>query len=304
MTRPTFTLESGQPCLMNAAGTAKNPEQALDLLRTPASALMLGSYTVDERAGNEGVTYFSTPTAALNSLGLPSPPLKVWSSWIKDLAPRAADSGKPLYTSVAGFNPSEFRTMTEAAFEAGASAVELNLGCPNIWDEGSQKRIFSYATDQVEAALAEVRQLGELPGALGVKLSPIFDLVLLTAIDDVLASNGIDFLTTTNTVPNCFAYTEQRAAAISFGNGLAGMSGPAILWIGLGQVAMHRTNLPATFIFAVGGISGGRDVLEYQSRGADACQVATAFLDQGSRVFERLLDEVLEAAARETQGGE
>lgn len=191
---------------MNAAGTAKTVDQAAELLRLPVPAVMLGSYTFEERSGNEGSTYFETRAASLNSLGLPSPSMKAWSSWIEALAGPAHDSGKQLFVSVAGFNSQEFRDMTDAAFTAGADAVELNLGCPNVWDKGEQKRIFSFAQDQVAEALGAVSDLGGLPGSLGVKLSPIFDTVLLNAIDQTLEAAGLDFLTTTNTVPNCFTF--------------------------------------------------------------------------------------------------
>ena len=283
--------------LANAAGTVKTLADALTLLKTPLTAITLGSYTHSERLGNPGSTYFETEIASLNSLGLPSPPMSVWRSWVSELLPIAKDNDKRLVVSIAGFNAREFAEMSQVVLEAGVDGVELNLGCPNIWDHGEQKRIFSYSPELVADVLGLVQTVCVDMGRVGVKLSPIFDAALLVSIDSLLREHQVAFVTTTNTVPNCFLYGISDRQAISFGSGLAGLGGPAILPIGLGQVRMHRASLPRECqIVGVGGISSGRDIADYLRAGASSCQVATLFLRQGPRVFARLLAEYVAEA--------
>src|SRR5687768_2894613 len=118
---------------------------------------------------------------------------------------RAHDHGKQLWVSVAGFGPQEWGTLVDAALTAGADVVEANFGCPNVWSDGVQKPIVGYSPDEVARALHEIERVASADSTVGVKLSPIFDPVVLEAVDGVLgASPAVAFVTTTNTVPNCF----------------------------------------------------------------------------------------------------
>lgn len=280
------------PPIMNAAGTVKTVSDVELLCRTPVPAVVVGSYTMHDRAGNEGRTYFGGPSATLNSMGLPGPSLAVWTSWVREMVPILHRNQKELWVSVAGFSPMEYRVLTEAAFEAGADAVEANLGCPNIWAGGEQKPIPSYSAELCAEVVAELTPI-IAEQRVGVKLSPILDSVLLEAIDGILRRSRVAFVTAINTVPNCFAFDSDGRQAVTFGKGLAGMSGPAVKWLGLGQVMAHREQLPETPIIGVGGISSGRDLAEYLSQpiGAQACQVGTAFWERGPRCIVEILQE-------------
>lgn len=58
----------------NAAGDCKRLEQVIELTKTPANPIMLGSILHQERPGNEGNTFNHSPDylTFLNSRGLPS----------------------------------------------------------------------------------------------------------------------------------------------------------------------------------------------------------------------------------------
>lgn len=281
---------SDSPPLMNAAGTVKTLQQVRDLLGAPIPAVVVGSYTVEARSGNDGGTFFESPLGGLNAMGFPGPDLVTWSKWVTEMATMLVDDNKELWVSVAGFNPPEYRRMAEVAFESGATVVEANLGCPNVWNEGKQHPIVSFSVEQVGLVLDELADVMATE-RVGVKLSPILDAVLLSSIDAMLAATNVAFITTMNTVPNCFAFTPNGDAAISFGRGLAGMSGPAVKWMGLGQVMAHRENLPSIPVVGVGGIMTGRDFADYlhPSVGASAGQVGTAFWQRGRRALIEVL---------------
>ncbi len=280
------------PPLGNAAGTVKTTEQALTLVAAGMPRIVLGSYTWEARDGNQGSTYFETPLASLNSLGLPSPAPSDWAHTVTSVV--EASAGAEVSVSVAGFTVSEFERLTTVAFEAGAHSVELNLGCPNVWDDGTQKRIFSFDPEIVDNVLSSVAEaLGGLD-RVGVKLSPIFDSHLMAELDEVLVRRRVAFVTTMNTLPNCLALDPNHRPEISVAGGLAGMSGAAVKWVALGQVAMHRSLMPNARIIGVGGIATGRDLADMLSVGADECQIATALWHRGPRAYVEILSEYVE----------
>lgn len=301
MPRSLFPDFDGPP-LMNAAGTIKTPDQAKTFLRTPFPAVMLGSYTLEEREGNSGRTFFDTPLGALNSMGLPGPAMETWREWVKGVVPLFHDDGKEVWVSIAGFNPREYRQLAEAALECGADAIELNLGCPNVWDHGEQKPIVSLSVEQTAMVLDEVRPL-LLDHRFGAKLSPILDLVVMAEIDKQLSQSGISFLTIINTVPNCYATATDGTPGVTFGKGLAGMSGPAITWLALGQIISHREFVPEIPIVGVGGISRGKDYFDFRTEpvGAAACQVGTAFWQGGIKRMTTILEEIAEISTEEDE---
>jgi dihydroorotate dehydrogenase (fumarate) len=82
--------------------------------------------------------------------------------------------------------------------------------------------------------------------------------------------------------------------------GLAGVAGSALKPISLGQVQQFRTLLPESFdIIGVGGISTGRDVLDYLRAGADSVQVGTHYFQNGPRVFSEILQEFVDLVEAE-----
>ena len=73
-------------------------------------------------------------------------------------------------------------------------------------------------------------------------------------------------------------------------NGLAGLAGPAIRPIGLGQVKQFR-ELLSKDIIGVGGVDSGQAVRDYQRVGATAVQVTSAYLSRGGDIFRQILEE-------------
>jgi dihydroorotate dehydrogenase (NAD+) catalytic subunit len=68
--------------------------------------------------------------------------------------------------------------------------------------------------------------------------------------------------------------TERRAPVLGTGSG--GLSGPAILPVGVHWVFKVRAALPELPILGIGGIATWRDALQYLMAGAQAVQVGTA----------------------------
>ena len=290
----------GHP-LMNAAGTCKlfdGKEGVEELTRSAVSAVMVGSITLKERAGNSGEVYYSDPLLfSLNSLGLPNPGSVYYREHLPKMAAAVHGAGKFLFVSVAGFVPSEYAVLTRIAVERGADFVELNCSCPNIWQGEEQKQIACFNPKIVAEILRCLdRQFVGEDIRLAVKLSPFSDPELLKEVAEVIAeSKLVKAVTAVNTFPNAFSFDETGKPRITPGGGLAGLAGPALMPIGLGQVRQLRDLLPKRIdIIGVGGITKGQDILDYLRAGAKAVQIATAFMDRGARVFSEILGEFVD----------
>lgn len=284
--------------LMNAAGTCKlleGAEGVKELARSATAVVMVGSITVEPRTGNEGEVYWVDEAFSLNSLGLPNLGKPYYQQHLPEMVAIAHGAGKPLFVNVAGFTPSEYTILTELAFQGGADLVELNLGCPNVWEGGQQKRIACFDPQLVGEILYSVEEEVGLEAKVAVKLSLFSDPFTLSEVAQVIGqSSVVKAVTTVNTFPNAFSYDERGKPRITPGGGLAGLAGPAIKPIGLGQVKQLRGMLPERIdIVGAGGITTGQDILDYQRAGAVAVQIATVLLEKRAKVFSALLTELI-----------
>ncbi len=295
----TLPVDSSSAPVMNAAGTAKTIADVRAFAPSPVCAVLVGSYTVEARPGNSGGTFFDGGSFALNSLGLPSPGLQELKPLVSETSRIARDFGKPLWASIAGFSVPEYLQLLSESVEAGADAIEINLGCPNVWDDGNQKSIWSYDLSAIKELAAAIDGLGPVPIPYGFKLSPVLDPVLMSAIHSLIRETDVSFLTAINTVPNAFEVSASGPPAIRSGAGLAGLSGEAVRPVALGQVKMHRDALPNLDIVGVGGISSGKDLRAFMNPlvGARLGQVGTALWRGGPPVFERLIQDFVDLDA-------
>ena len=120
---------------------------------------------------------------------------------------------------------------------------------------------------QFRDAVARVRAATTLP--MFVKLSPnVADVVPFAraAVDE--GAQGVSLI---NTLYGMQIDTDRRRPVLGTGSG--GLSGPAILPVGVHWVYKVRAALPDLPIFGIGGISTWQGALQYLMAGADAVQV-------------------------------
>jgi len=163
--------------------------------------------------------------------------------------------------------------------------VELNISCPNV--SGG----VDFGTDAAacHAVVAGCRAACDRP--ILAKLTPnVTDIV---AIARAALDGGADGLSVINTVLGMAVDWRRRRPLL--GNGMGGLSGPAIKPIALRcvhQIA-RATGAP---IIGIGGIATIDDVMEFLVAGASAVQIGTAnFYDP--TVCMRLLEELPAAIA-------
>jgi dihydroorotate dehydrogenase (fumarate) len=278
--------------LMNAAGTCKTVEDVKDFASTPVCAIDAGSYTYDDRLGNSGLTYKADNIRSINSKGIPNGGRKYLEKHLPSMVQIAQDNGKYLIVNISAFTPEEYAALAEIAIAGGAHALEVNLACPNLWQEqtGKQKPIICFYPDMVEEIVNRVSLCVPQGFALGWKLSIYSNPVqLIDTVVTLVRYPRTKFVTLTNTFPNAFMADEKGKPWI--GPEYGGMAGPAIkpiAWAHLRQVHKEFPDLP---LIGVGGISNVQDMMDFLDAGARATQIATRYFEEGLGVFSRVLHE-------------
>ena len=87
---------------------------------------------------------------------------------------------------------------------------------------------------------------------------------------------GADGVTLVNTIPG-FLYAGRNGSP-RLGNGNGGVSGPALLAVGILATRKVRERLPATVIIGVGGVRSAADLRQYREAGANLVAIGTAAL--------------------------
>lgn len=287
--------------IMLAAGMVKTREDLRRALNSAASVIVVGSITVEAREGNRGQVYQLAPQGgfSVNSLGLPNLGAEYWREHLPSAMVETHAAGKLLIFSGAGFSPADYGVLAQVALQGGVDAFEANLGCPNVWDKGRQHRIASFEEGLIVDIGERVRDAvgsGRRRMPVWFKMSPFSDPAGLERAAFAVGQLGyITAVVTSNTFPNATGFDRDGRRLIDPAGGLGGLGGPALKPIGLGQVVQWRALLPARIqVVGVGGISTGQDVVDYFRAGADAVQIATAYLQEGERVFSRILAEFVE----------
>lgn len=293
--------------LMNAAGTAKVVEDVERLANSATAAIVVGSYTMDPRSGHGGTTYAMEPHRngfSLNSRGLPNPGMDYLEKHLPQMVTIAHQADKPLFVSVAGSSAQEYQLLVECAIQGSADMVEINLGCPNVWNEQLHHKIPCFSSPMVSDVLHFVHKAGhENPKKpICVKLAPFSDPTLLRIIARAISNCPYALcVTSINSFPNAFAFEKNSLTAplLSPRDGYGGLGGPVLKPFGLGQVKQLRDFFePYMSLIGVGGITSGWDMMEYLAVGANAVQVATAYCNRGEQIFEEILTEYLDLLSR------
>lgn len=228
--------------------------------------LSIKAVTVEPRAGNAAPRVTEFHGGMLNSIGLANVGLDAFRRerlpWLRERLTRAR-----VLVNVAGRTAEEFGELVRTLDgEPGFVAFELNVSCPNVKEGGA---IFCSREDLLAEAVRAARRATTRP--LVVKLAP--NVPDIGAMAAVAVAEGADALTLVNTAPGLLFDIETRRAVLGAGTG--GVSGPALLPIGVHAVwqARQRVDVP---LIGAGGIRTGADAVQYLLAGASLVQVGTA----------------------------
>jgi dihydroorotate dehydrogenase (NAD+) catalytic subunit len=228
--------------------------------------LVVKAVTAEPRQGNPAPRVIEYDAGMMNSVGLANVGLaELKRTKLPWLAQHAR--GTHVLLNVAGKTVEEFAQIITALDDgAGFLGYELNVSCPNVKEGGTY---FSSRADLLADAVQAARRATRRP--LLVKLAP--NVPDIATLAEVAVSEGADGLTLINTFPGLLFDLKSRRPRLGAGTG--GVSGPAILPMGVHAVfqARRRVKVP---IIGVGGIRTAEDAMQYFLAGASLIQVGTA----------------------------
>ena len=251
-----------------AAGTCGFGQELAEVIDLEAlGGFVTKSVTLEPRHGNPAPRVAEFAGGMLNSIGLANPGLEATRRdklpWIEAHVRRAQ-----VFVSLAGHTVGEFFQLVDGLDgSAGFLGFELNLSCPNDAKRGAPP--FALDPQAVAEILSGCRRRTERP--LLAKLAPNDPALGHTV--RVATEAGADGLTLVNTVPGLLLLPDTGDPELGAGPG--GVSGPALLPIGLRAVeeARRNTSLP---LIGVGGVLGPADAVAYARAGAHLVQLGTA----------------------------
>ncbi len=254
-----------------AAGTAGyglEVDEVLDL--SALGGIATKAVSVAPRHGAPPLRVSEFAGGMINAIGLANPGLDAVR---RDAMPWLAtrDRGLRVLVNVVGNSIEEFVTIATGLTDApGVDGFELNVSCPNVKSGGLE-----FGADPQALALLVSAVRAATPRPIFVKLSPTLGAGIVDAAR-VAVDAGADGLTLVNTMPGLVVDTDRRRPKIGFGTG--GVSGPALLPLGILATWRVSRALPSTPIIGLGGVSTANDAVQYLMAGASLVGVGTAAL--------------------------
>ncbi len=215
------------------------------------------------RVGNPTPRTVETAAGLLNSIGLDNDGLDVF---VDKHLPYLLSLGTAVIVNIAGKDEAEFVAMAERLDEFDELAgIELNLSCPNV----SCGIDLSVDPAKAFAVVRAVRDACELP--VVAKLTP--NVTSVAEIAAAVAEAGADAVSLINTLQGMAVDWRRRRPVL--GNGIGGLSGPAIKPVAL-RIVWQVAQAVKVPIIGIGGIQTIDDVMEFLVAGASAVQIGTA----------------------------
>ncbi len=262
-------------------GYAREMESIVDLPRL--GGILPKTITAEPRIGNAPWRTVETSAGLLNAIGLDNDGV---DAFLEHHLPYLREIGTAIIVSVAGRTADDFVGLAERVGERpGVAAIELNLSCPNV----SGGVDFGTDPERCRQVVAAARAACGVP--VLAKLTP--NVTRIADVARAAADGGADAVCLINTVLGIAVDWRNRRPML--GNGMGGLSGPAIKPIALRCVHQVRSAVDIPII-GIGGIASIDDVMQFLVTGASAVQIGTAnYYDP--TVSTRLLDRLPAAVA-------
>ncbi len=219
--------------------------------------------TLEPRSGNPVPRIAEGRSVILNAVGLQNPGVE---RFLEDDLGFLKDKGVKIIANVAGRTLEDYKNIC-ARLDGLVDFIELNISCPNVKAGGMAFGIRPESIKEVTAV-----SKGALKSTpLMVKLSPNVESIAANA--QAAQNGGADCISLINTLTGMVIDVERRRPLIA--NNTGGVSGAGIKPIAVRMVyeAAHAVNIP---VIGMGGITTGKDAIEFMMAGASAVQVGTA----------------------------
>ena len=248
------------------------------IFNSGAGAIVTKSIGLKPREGYPNPTVIELEHGILNAMGLPNPGIEEFGEEIRKLK----KLNIPVIGSIFGSNSKDFVELSKKMQSYGADAIELNMSCPHVkgygLEIGSDSKLVTEITSKVKEAT-------KIP--VFVKISP--NLPDLVEIAKSAEKGNADGIVSINTVKAMKIDLDLKIPVLS--NKIGGYSGKAVKPIGIRCVYEISSNVDIPVI-GVGGITTGKDAIEYIMAGASAVQIGSAVYYQGIEVFKEVCKEM------------
>ena len=254
-------LDLANPVMPASGAFAEGLSQIVSFDRL--GALVTKTITAELRSGNPTPRVAELENGMLNSIGIPSNGIDYF---IAETLPFFRRFDAPLVVSISAPSADLFAALAARVDLPGVAAIEANISCPNIEENGKAFAMRARSTEQV---VAKVRKATRLP--LWAKLTPNTSDVAEVA--RAAEHAGADALVVANTILAMSIDTETFRPRL--GNIMGGLSGPLVkpIIVRMTYQCAKAVKIP---IIGCGGVSRAEDAVEYMLAGASAVQVGTA----------------------------
>ena len=270
--------------LVLPAGIMDMSFSGLDIsARNGAGIVTSKSFTLQSRTGHKGPVVAEFEGGFLNAMGLCNPGIVDGLAEINGFKER---SDTPVIVSVFATNVIDFLKLTEYVNTSKSDFLELNLSCPNVFDEFGIP--LAASKNEVFKIVNAVKKISKLP--VIAKLSPnVYDIV---SIAEAAESAGADALCMINTVGPGMLIDTKMVKPVLF-NKFGGLSGPCIKPLALKLIYQTYSEVRIPII-GMGGVKSGEDAIEMMMAGAILVGAGTAVYYRGIGVFNKINKEIIE----------
>lgn len=268
--------------LITASGTCGNGKELADFYDiNKLGAFITKGITVDPQRGNETPRIAETASGIINSIGLENPGVE---EFITEVLPETKEYELPVFANISGYSEEEFLFLADKLKNCRElSGIEVNLSCPNIKGGGM---VFGTDAEKVFQITKKVREI--YSGYIMVKLTPNITDITETALAAEKA--GADAVAMINTLSAMKIDIDEQKPLLA--NTFGGLSGPAVKPVAVKMVyqSFKKLNIP---IIGLGGITSGKDVIEFMLAGASAVGIGTINMidpEAGLRILREIED--------------
>ena len=286
MTVDLCGLELSSPLIL-ASGTLGEPGSLMKKLAETQPLGAMVTRSISLRSEEDRFTNPSPRFVKLDKYGLLNCECQLIHSideWCDSQLSIAKEGGIPVIASIEGDSVEDYVELSERLTDAGADAIEVNISCTFEARRGKGPALMG----RIGSLLSSVRKaVSGIP--MIVKVPLVLD---FGEIADVVKASGADAISALNTVgPGMVIDVDTGRPLLGFFTGSGGLSGPALKPIAIAAVneLVRAVDLP---VMGIGGISTGKDVVEFTMAGATGIQLLTAALLRGPDVFSRIHDQL------------
>ena len=272
------SLKLNNPLILASGIMDEDSGSMKRIFESGAGAIVTKSIGIKPREGYPNPTVIELEHGILNAIGLSNPGIDNFEEEILKLK----KSKVPVIGSIFGSDYKEFVNISKKIQDYGVDAIELNMSCPHAkgygLEIGSDSKLVKEITSKVKDSV-------KIP--VFVKISP--NLPNIIEIAKSAEEGNADGIVAINTVKAMKIDIEMQIPVLS--NKIGGYSGNAIKPIGIRCVYEISKNVDIPVI-GVGGITTGKDVIEYLMAGASGVQIGSGIYYKGIDVFNKISNEM------------